>query len=116
MSTIDELISSIEVELEAAVKREQKARAEGKLILDTATAESRSNLTDEEDKRSLVLFQAIDTAVADQDGIKVKLARANKIKAEEVEADKRARDITQTAAPTPIPKHDEIPPVSQQHP
>lgn len=97
MATIDELISGIEVELEAAEKREQKARAEVKLILDTASHEGRSNLSAEEDTRSDELFAAIDAARNDQDGVKGKLARANKVKSEELESEKRAKETRETA-------------------
>ena len=51
MATIDELIASIEVELEAAYKRRDKATAEAKAILSLASQEGRANLTAEEDER-----------------------------------------------------------------
>lgn len=91
-STIDELIASIEVEKEAAEKRETKARTEIKMILDTASKEGRSNLTDEETQRTDSLFKAIDDAVSDGEGIKSKLARATKVKSEEMEAERRAKE------------------------
>jgi hypothetical protein len=83
--TIDDLIASIEVELEAAHKRRKKADAEVKLILDKAQQDGRSNLTPEEDERVAELFVARDKAKADIVGIESKRATAEKIKAEELE-------------------------------
>ncbi|WP_340376445.1 hypothetical protein U5640_15860 [Streptomyces sp. SS7] len=83
--TIDDLIASIEVELEAAHKRRKKADAEVKLILDKAQQDGRSNLTPEEDERVAELFVARDKAKADITGIENKRATAEKIKAEEME-------------------------------
>ncbi len=65
MATIDELIASIEVEHEAAIKRRDKASAEAKAILSLASQEGRSNLTAEEDERIAQLFVARDGAKAD---------------------------------------------------
>lgn len=49
--TIDDLIASIEVELEAAHKRTKKCGAEIQLILDKAQQDGRSSLTVEEDEQ-----------------------------------------------------------------
>jgi HK97 family phage major capsid protein len=106
MATIDELISSIEVELEAEQKREQKARAEIKLMIETAGNEGRSNLSEEEDKRSEDLFAAVEGSKEAQAGIKRKLANATKVKAEEAEAEARARETRET--PVRRPKYDEV--------
>src|SRR5262245_13104321 len=106
MATIDELISSIEVELEAEQKREQKARAEIKLIIESAQNGGRSNLTEEEDKRTETLFAAVEDSKDAQAGIKRKLANASKVKAEEAEADARAKEVQRT--PVKAPKYDEV--------
>lgn len=102
MATIDELIASIEVEHEAAQKRANKCTAEAKAILALASQEGRANLTEEEDTRVAELFAARDQAKSDIEGIKVKLGNANKIKGEELESERAARDVqpTQTRRPS----------------
>jgi len=106
MATIDELISSIEVEREAEEKRESKARAEIKLQIETAQREGRSNLTAEEDARAEELFTAIEASKAAQDGIRTKLARAVKVKAEEAESEARSREVRDTGVKAP--KYDQV--------
>jgi len=96
MATIDELIASIEVELEAAHKRRDKAIAEAKAILSLASQEGRANLTAEEDERIAQLAVARDGAKSDAEGIKVKLSNANKIKGEELETGRAEREVTPT--------------------
>jgi hypothetical protein len=99
--TIDDLIASIEVELEAAHKRRKKTGAEVQLILDKAQQDGRSALTVEEDERVAELFAARDQAKNDITGIENKLANANKIKTEEMERVEQARTVepTQTRKP-----------------
>lgn len=108
MATIDELIASIEVELEAAVKRRDKAIAEAKAILSLASQEGRANLTAEEDERIAQLAVARDGSKADMEGIKQKLANANKIKGEELENQRQAQDTTPTAAANRLPSYDGV--------
>ena len=98
MATIDELIASIEVEKEAAIKRRNKATAEAKAILSIASQEGRPNLTAEEDERIQQLAVARDGAKADIEGINLKLANANKIKAEELETSRS----NEKSAPTGV--------------
>lgn len=101
MATIDELIASHEVELEAAVKRRDKTIAEAKAILALAGQEGRSNLTTEEDERVEQLKEAREQAKKDIEGIKSKLAQAQSIKAEEMEAQQAAREVKPTQARKP---------------
>lgn len=101
MPGIDDLIASIEVELEAAHKRRKKCGAEVELILSKAQQDGRSNLTAEEDERVAELFAARDQAKLDIDGIEGKLANANKIKAEEMERQAEAKKATPTEARRP---------------
>lgn len=108
MATIDELIASIEVELEAAHKRRDKAIAEAKAILSLASQEGRANLSAEEDERVAQLFVARDGAKADADGIRQKLANANKIKAEELENHRAAQQSTPTPSATRVPAYDQV--------
>lgn len=98
MTTISELISSCEVNLEAAEKRRQRAIAEAKLILATAQQDGRSNTTDEEDTRVAELFAARDQAKADITGYKHQLAQAKAIEAEEAENADQQRDVKPAAS------------------
>ncbi|MFG2699538.1 hypothetical protein [Streptomyces sp. NPDC048386] len=110
--TIDDLIASIEVELEAAQKRLKKCGAEVQLILDKAQQDGRSNLSAEEDQRVAELFAARDQARNDIVGIENKLATTNKLKTEEMEreaAQKQVRD-TQTRKPS----YDQVARVGQE--
>lgn len=106
--TLEELIAQTEVELEAAQKRQQKAKAEIKLIIDTARQEGRANLTEEESVRADELFAHVDTAKADESGIKDKLARLTQLQAEEREADKRSREVRSTGAAAPQRRQAEV--------
>ncbi|MBL7494466.1 hypothetical protein I6A60_01895 [Frankia sp. AgB1.9] len=101
MPAIDELIASIEVELEAALKRRAKCAKEVELILGKAQQDGRSTLTPEEDERVTELFAARDQAVTDADGIRVKLERANEIKVEEASRADEARKVLPTGTRKP---------------
>jgi hypothetical protein len=98
MPTLTDLIASIEVELEAAQKRDARAAAEIQLILDTAGRESRSQLTPEETERTEDLFAARKQARADIEGVTVKLANARKLQVEEDESAKLARETEQVTS------------------
>jgi hypothetical protein len=106
MATIQDLIAQMEVEREAALHRQRKATAEITMILDTATRDGRSNLTDEEDTRVTDLFGQRDLAKADEDGINHKLAKAQRVVDEEAQAAERARTGHTTGA---------LPPTSREH-
>ncbi|MFD4745043.1 hypothetical protein ACFWOS_06240 [Streptomyces rubiginosohelvolus] len=110
--TIDDLIASIEVELEAAHKRGKKCGAEIKLILDKAQQDGRSNLEPEEDQRITELFAARDQARQDVTGIEGKLANANKIKTEEMERAAEAKKQKPTEARRPA--YDQVARVGQE--
>jgi HK97 family phage major capsid protein len=105
-SNIDELVSSIEVELERAQKRYDKARTESKMILEDARKEARAALTPEETERFETLREAGEKAKEEIASVKDKLARATTIQAEEREADKLAKETRQTTAPKP--KYDQV--------
>ncbi|GII89633.1 hypothetical protein Ssi03_76230 [Sphaerisporangium siamense] len=92
MAGIDDLIASIEVELEAAHKRRAKYRKEMELILSTAQQEGRSNLTAEEDERIAELTVKRDQAKADIEGIERKLDNAREVKAEERDHEAKQRE------------------------
>ncbi|MFD6531578.1 phage major capsid protein [Streptomyces sp. NPDC060184] len=110
--TIDDLIASIEVELEAAHKRGKKCGAEIQLILDKAQQDGRSSLTTEEDERVAELFAARDQSRNDVTGIENKLANANKIKTEEMERQAKAKEQTPTQARRP--SYDQVARVGQE--
>lgn len=99
--TIDELIASIEVEKEAAVKRRNKAKIEIQAILGVAQQEGRSNLTEEEDQRVASLFEAQDEAKRDIEGIETKLLNAQRVQQEEKQEEKAAKEVTRTETRKP---------------
>jgi hypothetical protein len=109
---IDELIASIEVELEAAKKRRTKCAKEVELILGKAQQDGRSNLTAEEDDRVAELFAARDQSKTDIEGIERKLENAQKIKAEEMERQAEAKNVTPTQARRPA--YDQVARVGQE--
>jgi hypothetical protein len=110
--TIDDLIASIEVELEAAQKRLKKCGAEVQLILDKAQQDGRSNLTSEEDERVAELFAARDQARSDITGIENKLATTNKLKVEEQERETKQKEVRDTQ--TRKPAYDKVARVGQE--
>ncbi|MER6956015.1 hypothetical protein [Streptomyces sp. NPDC000618] len=110
--TIDDLIASIEVELEAAQKRLKKCGAEVQLILDKAQQDGRSNLSAEEDERVAELFAARDQARGDIAGIENKLATTNKLKVEEQEREAKQKEVRDTQ--TRKPSYDQVARVGQE--
>lgn len=98
--TLDDLITSFEVEYEQAKRDRDKAIAEIKYILGTAQQEARSNLTEEETRRTEELFQLRDRKKGDLEGIKAKLESAKRARAEEIESREQAED-THPGAPRP---------------
>ena len=98
MPTIDDLILSIEVEREQTQKRYERATAEINNILAKAKTEGRANLTQDEDHDIDQAFAVRDRAKVDLAGIDNKLARAQKVKGEEAEAELALRE--RSAPPT----------------
>jgi hypothetical protein len=96
MPGIQDLIASIEVELEACQKRQSKSLKERELIIAKAQQEGRANLTQEEDDRIEELRTQHETEREHEKGIKVKLATANEVAAESEENEKAARETTKT--------------------
>jgi hypothetical protein len=101
MPGIDDLIASMEVELEAAQKRAAKTIKETELILAKAQQEGRSHLTEEEGERVEELKANRAKAKDDIEGAKRKLAEANEVKAEEMERDEKSREVSPTSTRTP---------------
>ena len=92
MTTIEELITSCEIEEEQAVKKRDRAIAEVKTILAKARQEGRSNLTDDEDADVSRAFERRDAAKRDLSGIQKKLARARQTKEAEEEVEVALHD------------------------
>src|SRR5262245_63047630 len=101
MPVIDDLIASIEVELETKEHQRTKALKEQELILARAQQDGRSNLTEEEDERVQQLRDAREGYKAEIAGIKQKLLNAREVKAEEEERDQQSRKTEPTAARKP---------------
>ena len=91
---ITDLVASIEVELEAAQKRESRARKTIEVTLAEIQQESRSEATDEENVTMERAFETIELAKAQQKSIQAKLARARKVQSEEADFEKRMNEAT----------------------
>ncbi len=98
---IDDLITSIEVELEAEQRTASKAANEVKFILKRASDEGRANLSAKEDVRVNELFMARDKSKKNIKGIEGKLENARKAKAEEVQEAEAARELHDTGVTRP---------------
>jgi hypothetical protein len=115
MATINDLIASIEVELEAAQKRVAKTIKETELILSRAQQEGRSHLTEEEDARVAELKSAREQYKADVQGAERKLAEANEVKAEEeARTQEQAKAAPTGVRPAPTARDQRIHVVSEE--
>jgi HK97 family phage major capsid protein len=103
---VDELINSIEVELEQTVKQRDKSVAEVKYILETARKDGRGSLSKEEDERVAQLFETRDRLKNEVKGIESKLEAARRARAEELETQKYAEEKRQTG--TKAPSYDQV--------
>jgi hypothetical protein len=117
MPTIEDLIMAIEVEREQTAKRYERATAEVNNILAKAKNEGRANLSEDEDHDIDAAFATRDRAKIDLKGIENKLARAQKVKAEEADADLALRE--RAAPPTNLapgdkPAYDRVARVGQE--
>jgi HK97 family phage major capsid protein len=116
MTTIDDLIQSIEIEEEQTKKRYSRATAEIETALAKAKAEGRATLTEEEDGEIEAAFRTRDRARTDLVGIDTKLARARKVKSEEAEVElglmERGHPDSTTTAPRPA--YDRVARVGQE--
>jgi hypothetical protein len=82
---IDDLVTSLEVELQAEERSAASAVAEVKLILQTSRNEGRPILSEDEDTKVQDLFKRRDQSKRNIRGIQTKLAAAQMAKAEELE-------------------------------
>jgi hypothetical protein len=109
MTTIEDLITSIEVEHEQAVKRKERAVATVKSILARARQEGRANLTEEEDADVKSAFATRDRALTEITGIDSKLANARKVKTAEEDTDLHLQERISGAANTAArPAYDRV--------
>lgn len=92
--TIDELITSIEVEEQQAIKRRDTATETVKVILAQMRADGRANASPEEDAEIDKQFKIRDDAKVALEGIKVKLARARRVQQAEAENEVALRERT----------------------
>lgn len=114
--TLEELILSIEVEREQAVKKRDRAIAEVKTILGKARNEGRANLSEEEDGDVEAAFKRRDQAKQELVGIDSKLANAQKaLDAErEVEQSLEERQTDPKATAGTKPAYDRVARVGQE--
>jgi HK97 family phage major capsid protein len=98
---IDNVINSIEVELEQAVKTRDKAIGEIKYILAQASQNGQANLSREDSERVDDLFKVRDKSKADIAGIEAKLEQARRAKADELEVAELQRESRETGVPRP---------------
>jgi hypothetical protein len=98
---VDELINSIEVELEQTIKARDKSVAEVKYILEAARKEGRGALTQEEEGRVQALFETRDRLKGEVKGIESKLEAARRARAEELETEKYAEQRQKGVASAP---------------
>lgn len=111
--TIDELITSLEVEEQQAIKRRDAATETVKVILAQIRGAGRANATAEEDAEMDSQFKIRDDAKVALEGIKSRLARARKAQAAEAENElalrERAADPKTTdAAARSRPAYDQV--------
>jgi hypothetical protein len=95
---IDQLVRSIEREIEDANGRERQARAELDGIINGARGSGRQNLTADEDVRAEALFRDIDTARASRGRSEARLERAREAEDDERRIDRESRGVLDTGA------------------
>lgn len=98
---IDDLITSIEAELEQSKRDRERALNEIKFTIATVNKEGRAGFTKEESERVEQLRQTADKRKLDIPEIERKLADARQIKADELEVEQLNQQRTQTAVKPP---------------
>jgi hypothetical protein len=105
---IEELILSIEVEREQAVKRRDRAVAAVKAMLAKAKQEGRANLTEDEESDVKAEFAKRERAVEELGGIERKLANAKQVKEAEETVDQDMAKRTSAIEPGNRPAYDRV--------
>lgn len=113
--TIEELILSIEVELDQVTKRRDRATSSAKYILEKAKEDGRANLTSEEESDVQAEMAKRERAVAEITGVEKKLAAATEIREAERKVDEQLtkRDPNAKDAAT-RPAYDRVARVGQE--
>lgn len=108
--TLEELILSIEVEREQAVKKRDRAIAEVKTILAKAKNEGRANLSEEEDADCEQAFARRDIAKRELQGVDEKLSKAKKAQEaeREIEAGFEERQTDKKTSAGAKPAYDRV--------
>lgn len=108
--TIEEIIGSVEMERELAIKRRDRAVAEVKDILNRAREAGRSNLTSEEDADTERAFERSKQAREELTGIDAKLRNARRLQTEERDnqAALEQRFANPKAESAQLPKYDQV--------
>jgi HK97 family phage major capsid protein len=101
MPSMTQLISAIEVELETAQRRRERATAKAQEILNLISAEGRANATKDEEREIKESFAQRDAAIEDISGIKTRLELAQKARADEIENETAAKEIRDSGAARP---------------
>jgi len=93
-TSLEQLVTSIEVEREQAIKSKERAAQEITAILASAKKDGRASLSAEEDSQIKREFERHAQAEKDITGIDVKLANARKLQRIEMETDLRLHETT----------------------
>jgi hypothetical protein len=98
--TIDELIMQIEVERKVAQQARDSAIAESKFIIEAATRDGRSRLTEDEDAKLKDLSKTIERKKGDLEGVESKLTSARATAVEETKVQELQQERTSTGVET----------------
>jgi HK97 family phage major capsid protein len=115
MATIEELLLSIDVELEQAKKMRERCLTEVRTMVAKAKHDGRSNFTEDEDKDTEAAFARVKQLDTDIAGIERKRQIALKTKEHEdlIKADQDKRD-PKSAVALPRPAYDQVARVGQE--
>ena len=108
LMTLEELLLSIEVEREQALKRRARAVETVKSILGKARNEGRANLSEDEDGEVATQFRIKDQANKDLEGIDKKLANAKRAKEAEAEIEGNLELRTPESKTSGKPAYDRV--------
>ncbi len=101
---LQQMLDSLRTQHAAAVARRDTARNDARAILDAATAEGRSNLTEDEDKRASELLTARDAAAEQVAELDRRIASTERAIADEAEVQRAAGETHPTGTPGHTPR------------
>src|SRR5262249_50883566 len=96
---IDDLVASIEADIEELEERENRGRMEIATMIDGAMADGREHMTQHESKRTDSLFQDIELARAGAKRSRARLEKAKEVQAEERGLAAQSADVRPSGAP-----------------